>query len=331
MQIPVGVASCQAVSDAGTFPGLCAVGRDVAWDLGALAGGASRTVSMAFGTAAAAQLPDGTIIHTTARARDGAGDSAHAAASTAVGETAPLMLAIADDADPVRVGDMVEYTVRFGNRSAASQANGVLTVTLPAGLTAVTASDDGMVDGAVVTWDLGTLAPGVNDERSVTASVSAVSQDPLVRLTRAALLGGTGVAHADELTAIATSLPLHLTIAAMPDPVGRNAALTYQLTVTNNGPGTAAVQIRMQIPVGVASCGTPSDSGTFPGLCAVGRDVAWSLPALAEDASKTVSVAFQTPAAVSLLPNGTIIHVVAQARDGAANTARAARSVGVMQ
>src|SRR5207248_3315602 len=107
IEIPTGIANCQAFSDGGTAPSGCFLGRDVLWSIGTLAAGASRTVQAVF---IVASPPDGTILHTTARAQDGGGGSARAAVSTAVTGAAPLMLGIADDADPVRVVDAVEYT-----------------------------------------------------------------------------------------------------------------------------------------------------------------------------------------------------------------------------
>src|SRR5439155_25364137 len=47
-QFPSGVSSCQAISDAGTAPNGCVVGRDVAWSLGTIPAGGSRTVSVVY-------------------------------------------------------------------------------------------------------------------------------------------------------------------------------------------------------------------------------------------------------------------------------------------
>src|SRR5439155_18570425 len=111
-----------------------------------------------------------------------------------------------------------------------------LTVTLPAGMTATATTGGGVVAGATVTWNLGALNAGDNGERRLTVSVNDLAPaDPLVRLTRAVVASPTATARASEVNTVATSLPLDLTIAATPDPVGRNVILTYQLTVTNNG------------------------------------------------------------------------------------------------
>ncbi len=331
MQIPAaGLANCQVSSDGGTAPDGCFAGRDVLWSIGSLGAGASRTVQQVFLVAASAA--DGTILYATARTQDGGGGSARAAVSTAVQEAAPLMLGIADDADPVRVGDQVEYTLRFGNRGNAA-LDTVLTVTLPAGMTA-TDTHGGTAAGDTVTWSLGTVNAGESGERQLTVSVDDLGPaDPLVRLTQAMVTSPTAAARASELTTVVTSNPLDLVMVATPDPVGLNAVLTYQLTVTNNGAAdVAAVEVRMQIPAaGLANCQAFSDGGTAPDGCFSGRDVLWSLGALAKGASRTVSAAFRTTANAPPLTDGTIIYASARVQDGAGDTARSATSTAVSQ
>jgi uncharacterized repeat protein (TIGR01451 family) len=72
-----GTSGCNSVSDGGAPPGACAAGRDIVWDLGTLAGGASRSVQFV-GLVTVAGLPDGHLIHGTARVRDVAGAAARA-------------------------------------------------------------------------------------------------------------------------------------------------------------------------------------------------------------------------------------------------------------
>jgi uncharacterized repeat protein (TIGR01451 family) len=72
-----GTSGCNSVSDGGAPPVACAAGRDIVWDLGTLAGGASRSVQFV-GLVTVAGLPDGHLIHGTARVRDVAGAAARA-------------------------------------------------------------------------------------------------------------------------------------------------------------------------------------------------------------------------------------------------------------
>src|SRR5262249_34207270 len=69
-QIPSGVSSCQTISDGGTAPNGCLLGRDVVWSLGTIPAGGSRTVSVVYTAAALATDPSGTILHATGRAAD---------------------------------------------------------------------------------------------------------------------------------------------------------------------------------------------------------------------------------------------------------------------
>ena len=74
---------CNSVSDGGVLPGACAVGRDIVWDLGTIATGANRAVQFV-GKVTVSGLPDGTLLHGTARVRDVAGAAARAGVTTVV-------------------------------------------------------------------------------------------------------------------------------------------------------------------------------------------------------------------------------------------------------
>jgi uncharacterized repeat protein (TIGR01451 family) len=86
MPVPSGLYStsgCNSVSDGGVLPAGCAAGRDIVWDLGTIATGANRAVQFV-GKVTVAGLPDGTLIHATARVRDVVGSAARAGVTTAV-------------------------------------------------------------------------------------------------------------------------------------------------------------------------------------------------------------------------------------------------------
>ena len=129
--------------------------------------------------------------------------------------------------------------------------------------------------------------------------------------------------------------PLGLVMTATPDPVGQFEILTYELTVTNRrATGTTDVALAMPVPVGMngsLGCEAVSDGGTFPGGCAVARDVTWNLGALAAGATRTVQVTFVTNANAATLPNGSIVSATARVRDAAGGTARAGRSVAALE
>ena len=84
MEIPSGVAACQAITDGGTTPSACVIGRDVLWDLGTLDNNATRTVQVTYRVASAAAGPAGTILFGATRVEDATGSRARATVGNAV-------------------------------------------------------------------------------------------------------------------------------------------------------------------------------------------------------------------------------------------------------
>jgi uncharacterized repeat protein (TIGR01451 family) len=334
MRVPEGLygtSGCQAVSDGGVAPGACAAGRDIVWDLGTLAAGASRAVRFV-GLMTVSGVADGSLIHASARVVDVAGAAARKAVAAAVDTASPLVLTLDEDADPVGFGAPLEYVVRYGNRSAGALSTTVLSLTLPPGVTVV---DDG---GATVTadtavWSLGTLAAGAAGEQRLSVEIDDLGvADPLVRTARAAVESGVVAARAGVVTQVEVGAPLALDITATPDPVALSGLLTYTLTVTNDG-GTPAdgVFLRMPVPEGMygtSGCNSVSDGGVPPGACAAGRDIVWDLGTLAAGANR--SVTFVGQVTVSGLPDGYLIHGTARVRDVAGAAARAGVTTPVM-
>jgi hypothetical protein len=332
MPIPVGVGSCQAISDGGGTPNLCATGRDVAWTLGALPAGTSRAVQVSFGMGTVTAVPNGSIVSATARARDAAGSNARAGLdiSAHTAAAAPLMLGLADGPDPAVAGAEVRYTLRFGNRGAVARLASQLALTLPAGITVTDAGGGASGPADTLTWDLGTLDPGETDERVIRGTVTALGVgDPLVRVAHATLSSGATVARARAVTQVESAAPLRLTIIAQQDPVAPSGFLTYQVKVENAGPAQAVQpELRMAIPVGVAACQAITDGGTTPNLCATGRDIRWALGTIDAGASKTVEATFRVASATAA-PNGTVLFATARVQDAAGSRARATVSTTV--
>ncbi len=327
MPIPVGISSCQSISDGGATPDSCFVGRDIVWTIGRLPAGSSRTVQAVLGIG---NLGDGAAIVTTARATDAAGSPVATAETTSVVAAAvPLVLGLADIADPVRVGETLEYVVRFGNRGGQAWPSTTLSLTLPAGVTLVDAGGATESPPGTLSWALDTLDGAEMGERRVRVVVTGLgATDRLVRLARAVLASGSIEARATAVTQVEAA-PLGLTMVANADPVGSSTAITYQLTATNRGSMVAnEVEVRMPIPVGVASCEAISDGGTTPNSCFTGRDVAWTLPALAPQTSRTLEVVFGVGSG-SVVPAGTILNATARLTDATGANARAAVSTFV--
>lgn len=78
----------------------------------------------------------------------------------------------------VAAGGTITFTITVSNNGPDPAEDVVVTDTLPDGLTAVTASDDGTIAAGTVTWELGTMASGAT--RELTVSGTAPSSGTLV-------------------------------------------------------------------------------------------------------------------------------------------------------
>ena len=82
MPIPSGASQCGPLSDSGTLPTGCAVGRDALWQLGTLAAGAHRSVTFVVRVSSA--TPAGSLFSAASRVEDAAGSRARASLATPV-------------------------------------------------------------------------------------------------------------------------------------------------------------------------------------------------------------------------------------------------------
>jgi hypothetical protein len=65
------------------------------------------------------------------------------------------------------------YTFTYATQSAGTVPNPLLTYTLPAGVSFVSASNGGTLSGSVVSWSLGSLAAGATGTRTVTVNLGS--------------------------------------------------------------------------------------------------------------------------------------------------------------
>jgi uncharacterized repeat protein (TIGR01451 family) len=85
----------------------------------------------------------------------------------------PLNLEKDDGLDTVFAGGSITYTISFDNTANNYAVDGViLTDTLPAEVTFVSASDGGVLSGNTVTWNIGTLNPGDTDSVTLVVQVN---------------------------------------------------------------------------------------------------------------------------------------------------------------
>ncbi|HEX2835481.1 MAG TPA: IPTL-CTERM sorting domain-containing protein [Thermoanaerobaculia bacterium] len=238
-------------------------------------------------------LAAGTVLSNTATVTSSTADPStgneSATATTTVATSADLMISKSDTPDPVIAGNNISYQLTLTNNGPSNAANAAFSDTLPAGTTFVSLSSPGG-------WSCTTPAVGANG--TITCSIASlvvtnasftltVNVDPALAsgtvlsntatATSSTADPSTGNESATATTTVTTSADLMISKTDTPDPVTAGNNISYQLTLTNNGPSNAAnATFSDTLPAGT----------TFVSLSTTG---AWSCTTPAVGATGTVS------------------------------------------
>ncbi|MEO8602099.1 MAG: hypothetical protein ABI629_05940 [bacterium] len=269
---------------------------------------------------AAAQ--NGAVIHFQAYLVNVQGSNIAAARSAVHVETAPIWdLAVDEDRDPVGAADLLTYVLTARHRpSDAAPVDALLALQLPAGVTLVSASDDGTLADGHVSWDLGTLALGEIARREVAVRVdNAIA--PATMLAAEAVLRSASDSLAAQrvrtLTRTAFGSPLALSIVAHPDPVRQGESLETELTVSNTGDtAIGGYRFEARLPDGVdaffASLSTGANCSNVTLQCASRELVRWVGPGVPVGGSATVRM---PPIVSNSTPDGTLLRLQVRVSD----------------
>lgn len=206
---------------------------------------------------------------------------------------------------PVRVGGETRFRISWSNPSATvAVREAVLTDTLPEGLAFVSATLAPEVEGRVLRWRLGTVAPGATASLElVTRAVSVPASGEVVN--RAVARGANAAAAAAAALAFQVvdfdGDELELTKAAGVLEAGAGEGVPYALTLRNRGPvALNGIVVRDRLPAGVrylADRLSGADSARLEG-----RDLVIHLATLAAGETRTVryAVVVESPGAGAL-------------------------------
>jgi uncharacterized repeat protein (TIGR01451 family) len=274
----------------------------VAWNLGAVNVGASTSVQMV--VRVASPLANGTTLTSGALGIDCAETAPVSGPTITTAVTsAPVMSVTATDSpDPVPAGSNLTWTLAYANNGNADATGVVVSDTLPANTTFVSATGGGVVSGSVVTWNLGALAAGGSGTVTVTARVtSPLNNGTLIShgtysidSTQTNPVSGPAVT-----TTVASAPVLALAMTGTPDPVNSGATISYTLTWSNTGNMNATGAV-LTDPL---PANTTFVSATGGGT-ASGGTVTWSLGTLNGGANGSVSLVVRV---VTPLNDGTVI------------------------
>lgn len=278
-------------------------GRTVTCNLGTLSDTQLETITIEV-TSPSTDATISNAANVTSDTEDPVGANNNATENTTVGIAAPeeidLSVVKNDSPDPVRIGNMLTYTIEVTNAGPDAATGVTLIDSLPASVTFDSANPSQgscAQSGQTITCELGSIASGAT--AAVTINVTPQTAGTISNNASAtANENDTNLANntASEATTVTTAqVDLVLDKTDNPDPVAEGETLTYTIAVNNTGPDTATnVVVTDTLPLAV----TYNTATSTQGSCTqAGRTVTCDLGALTsgEAASVTITV---TPVAV---------------------------------
>jgi uncharacterized repeat protein (TIGR01451 family) len=192
------------------------------------------------------------------------------------------------DRDPAdyNVGEDVVYTVTLRNTGPDTATGVVLTDTIPAGLSFVSATNGGTESGGVVTWNVGNL--GLNEAFTalVTARVNTGTQGQTLVNAVSAVNDQNPDAVTDTCDVTVNDAPLTITKTVGKAQYDVGETVTYTVNVVNGAGAATGVVVTDTLPVGLTFV-SASDGGVWD---ANTRTVTWTVGDLAVGASFTPTV-----------------------------------------
>ena len=162
------------------------------------------------------------------------GVTANTTASTTV--SAPVLVASASAPEQVLIVRTITYAVGVTNTGNTTAGATMVSASLPAHATFVSATDGGIVDAGNVVWQVSSLAPGGVVNYSFTVKPERGGAFPTtVRATNDC----AGVATAAAETQVVGIPALLLEVADLNDPVAVGDDVVYEIVVTNQGSALA--------------------------------------------------------------------------------------------
>ena len=240
------------------------------WSIGTLANGA--TVNLVIVATANSNLLQGAILTNTAVVSSTTPDPNPAnntdAEETTIHSLADLSIVKTDSPDPVMAGNNITYTIAVTNNGPSNaQAVNVVDV-LPAGLSFVSATPSAG-SWSAPNWTIGTLANAATVNLVIVATVSSTLAQGSTLTNTASVSSTTSDPNTTnntdtEPTTVNTQADLAIVKTASPDPVLPNQAVTYTLTVTNNGPSAAqSVAVSDVLPAGMSFVSATPSTGSW--------------------------------------------------------------------
>ena len=285
--LPAGLTLLSATPSVGTY----AAG---VWTIGTMTNGATETLVVSARVTSSALITNTATV--SSQAADPATGNESATASVDVPEADLAVTKTVDNATPA-LNANVRFTVTVTNNGPQPAVGVAVADTLPAGLSLV-ASSPSVGSYIAGTWTIGGLASGASETIDVIATVTSAAAITNTATVSSTSYDGTAANDSDSASVDVPEADLAITKTVDNAAPALNGNVTFTLTVTNNGPSTAAaVAVSDVLPAGLIFV-----SASSPGY--VGST--WTIGSLANGAQATLDIVAQVTSLVAITNTATL-------------------------
>ncbi len=311
-------------------------GSSITFNLGSLQAGSNATLTVTVKTTIAGIITSTALVGDLETDPDPSNNSA--SLSTVVNvPTADLALSMSGNPNPVLLGGTLTYTISVTNHGPSAASLVTATNLLPASVSFISANPSQgsvAVNGANVTWSVGSLGKGSS---ATVAIATRVSTSPSALGTVVAKAGVSahepdplpGNNTATVLTQITPAADLFLTMSGNPSAVIYGSNVTYTINLLNFGPSAATnVTVNDTFPAGMTLLSSNNSIGS---ISTSNNSVIWTVTTNSGfplGASASLSLVFGTTGSLSNQLPATVTNLASARADQAdPNTANNSASV----
>ncbi len=230
---------------------------------------------------------------------------------TPIPPTADLAVTQSAAPSPGTAGQPLTYTVTVANSGPNDAPAVTVTDTLPAGVSAVSASGSqgtAALNGSTVSWSAGTVKSGARATLTLTLTPGSAGTLTNQATVSAGVSDPNPANNSSSLSTTVGSAPILADLAvaqtASPNPAVVGQSLTYTVTVTNHGPSDASgVTVTDTLPAGVSASTQLASQGT---ATVSGGTINWAVGTVSNGASATLSITWIPLAAATLTNTATV-------------------------
>jgi len=206
-----------------------------------------------------------------------------------------LDIAIDTDVNPVSPGVALVYTITYSNHGSEITTNSSLKFPLPQGVSFVSASAGGTLNGKTVEWDLNSIPAHSGAEQQVIVHVdNSLADGSILEVDNATISGTVNSLQKSSFTSLVTSINSHasqmLAIELDSEPILASEKLVVNLMIKNlSYLEKENVTISLRYPEFLKTLPNEyiSDNGNCSGTgCDADEFVTWELESLAANSTK---------------------------------------------